>query len=82
MEFVGKMKTENMYDNISWVEKEAVGFPSRYIQLTHEQRMFVDTLFDSKAPMNQEIIEQLEELSNDMTFISKEIDRIKNEFTG
>ena len=61
------MTIERCYNEMKWLAKSDVQFPSYYYQLDVEQKRFVDELFESihKPVTLQEDIEYLEELSKE-----------------
>lgn len=55
---------ESCYDELSYSEKEMIGFPYRYYELSTEQKFFVDSMFESCYNMITNKAEVQEELEN------------------
>lgn len=75
------MTNEQVYDEVSYIYKEWVGFPNRYFDLTNDQKFFIDNLFQccyNTVMINPEVREEtnnLRELADEM---QASVNNIKN----
>ena len=69
---------EEKYDRILNPFKRDVGWPISYTELDTEQQKLVDIMYDFEE--QKQVIERLKEeiisISSDLTFVSKELQRI------
>ena len=70
---------ESCYDELSYSEKEMIGFPYRYYDLSVEQKFFVDSMFESCYNMITNKVEVQEELEN-LRSLSEELQNSANTF--
>ncbi len=67
-------KVEQGYDNMSYHEKENIGFPVRYYDLSVDQKFFVDSVFETCYAIVTRSVEVEEELEN----LKDLVDEIQN----
>lgn len=70
---------EACYDELSYSEKEMIGFPYRYYDLSMEQKFFIDSMFESCYNMITNKVEVQEELEN-LRALSEELQNSAQSF--
>ncbi len=54
---------EEVYNNMSYHTKDAIGFPSAYIFLTNEQEQFIIDLFENeRSAVKESLLETIQEM--------------------
>lgn len=74
------LKYEKLYDDVSYSLKESAGFPIRYFNLTVDQRLFVDSIFE-KANIKdaKKILEKVRNIQSAIEDIDYNLSTIEEE---
>ena len=73
--------TEQIYDNLSYLYKEWVGFPARYIDLTNDQKFFIDNMYEgcyNQIMINPEVREEVDNFHELVVELENSMKNIKD----